>query len=171
MRLTRREFLMAGVSLALAGCGGGSDDATTDDVESVEDAEPEQASQDDVMPDVAEEQEALDFDGTGLEEVGDFEFFISSSGGTSENGNVPIIAWAPDTYGDLVSVNVYGGDGTVCVVYVDGHERNKLNAGDCNVPVDYDPQDGTEGTHLVELVSYSDNGATIYRKASYEVIY
>lgn len=171
MRLTRRAFLMAGVSLALAGCGGGSGDAKTDEAESVEDAEPEQIEQDNATQDVAKEPETLDFDGTGLEEVGDFEFFIASSGGTSENGNVPIIAWAPDRYGDLVSVNVYGGDGTVCVVYVDGHERNKINAGDCNVPVDYDPQDGTEGTHLVELVSYSDNGATIYRKASYEVIY
>ena len=35
MRLTRRAFLMAGVSLALAGCGGGSDDAKTDDEDEV----------------------------------------------------------------------------------------------------------------------------------------
>lgn len=168
MKLTRRAFLAIGASLALAGCGS-NDSAKTDEVEKTDDAA--QESQEEQPVDVEPEAEPVDFDGSGLEEVGDFEFFISSAGGTSENGNVPVIAWGPDTIGDLVDVNVYGGDGTLCVVYIDGHERNKVNAGDCNVPVDYYPEDGTEGTHLVELVSYSDNGATIYRKASYEVIY
>ena len=40
MKLTRREFLMVGASLALAGCGGGSDDAA-DEVKEEEEAAPE----------------------------------------------------------------------------------------------------------------------------------
>ena len=168
MKLTRREFLAIGASLALSACGGsGSDEATDLDEAEVAESDSDAAAE---QFDAAVE-EAIDFDGSGLEEKGDFDFYISSSGGTSEGGNIPVIAWSPDTYGGLVAVNVYGGDGTVCTIYVDGHERDKLNAGDCSVTVTYDQQDGTEGTHLVELVSASDNGATIYRKAQYEIVY
>ena len=159
--------------LALTGCGGGSEPDTATPAEEVEEVQAtEGVATEEVTEDVTEETpaEEVDFDGTGLEEVGDFEFYIASAGGTSEDGNIPTIVTNPEIYGDIFSVNVFGGDGTVCVVYIDGHERGKVNAGDTSTSITGQPEDRTEGVHLVELVSYGDNGATVYRKAQYEVV-
>ena len=61
-------------------------------------------------------------------------------------------------------------DGTICAVYIDGHLRGKLNAGDTQQPFDLEESDMTEGVHKVELVSDSDGGASIYKVAEYEIV-
>lgn len=162
MRVTRREFLAMGAMLALYGCGGGSSTTETTQEENKTDATKEETQ--------VTETETLDFDGTGFEDTGDLSFTLYTSGGTTEDGNVPQILINPDTIGYGVDVEIRDGDGTICAVYIDGHERAKLNASDVQQQVLFEESDMTEGKHKVELVSASDNGATIYKSAEYEVV-
>lgn len=163
--ITRREMLAIGAALALAGCGGNSGE------DSPAEEKPAEGS-----AEVAEETavdtpaDTLDFDGTGHEEAGDLTFYLATPGGTTEDGNVPQILVDPDTFGYGVDVCVFDGDGTVCAVYIDGHLRGKLNAGDTQQPFDLEESDMTEGVHKVELVSDSDGGASIYKVAEYEIV-
>ena len=162
MKVTRREFLAMGAMLALYGCGGGSSTTETTQEETKTDTAKEETK--------TAETETLDFDGTGFTDTGNLTFYLATAGGTTEDGNVPQILIKKGTVGYGVDVNVIDGDGTICAVYIDGHERGKLNAGDTQQQVLFEESDMTEGKHKVELVSASDNGATIYKSAEYEVV-
>lgn len=162
MKFTRRGFLAMGAALVLSACGGSGSQQSAQTEESATEATNEQAQES------TQQEEVLDFDGTGMQEAGDCEFYISSPGGTSEGGNVPKIVYKPGTIGAGFAVNVFGGDGTVCHVYVDGHERATINAGDVQYSVEFAESDATEGIHKVELVS-EDGGATVYKSAQYEI--
>ena len=158
--ITRRGFIIAAAVL-LAGCGSGSESKESDSVAAVSVA--------DSVSSQADIASQLDFDGTGMTEAGDFTFYITSSGGTSEGGNVPKIVYKPGTMGVGVDVYVEGGDGTVCTVYIDGMKRAMMNAGHEQKVIQFEEQDTTEGLHKVELVS-DDGGASIYRVAQYEIV-
>ena len=178
MKLTRREFFAVGTALALSACGGSGDEAKGDETEEAEEAEggnaDEAAEEKETAEPEAEEpaedtEEAADFDGTGLSETGDFTFYITSSGGTSEDGNIPKIVYKPGTMGVGIGVYVEGGDGTVCTVYIDGHKRKMMNAGHAEQFIQFEDDDTESGVHKVELVS-DDGGQTVYRTSQYEIV-
>ena len=154
--ITRRAFLAA-TALLLVGCGGNKESGSVAATSSAASDQQETASA------------QLDFDGTGLTEAGDFEFYISTSGGTSEGGKVPKIVYKPGTMGVGVDVVVQGGDGTVCTVYIDGMKRVMMNAGDAQKIIQFEEADTTEGIHKLELVS-DDGGKTVYKVAQYEIV-
>lgn len=167
MQITRRGFLMAGAMLMLSGCGGGNSSAADEKASETDQAAQEQTA---TIEPAAQEPETVDFDGTGMTEAGDFTFYVSSSGGTTEGGNVPQIVHKPGTMGNGIGINVEGGPGTVCTVYIDGHKRKLMNAGHATQFVDFEDSDATEGRHKVELVSNDDNEASIYKFAEYEIV-
>lgn len=112
---------------------------------------------------------ALDFDGSGAAEAGEGVMYIATAGGTSEGGNVPQI-----TGGTLVQIEVdtQGMDGSVCTVYVDGMENDKMNAGErTQSSISLTGDALKKGTHTVELVKLDDSGnPVIYKVAQYEVV-
>ena len=159
MRMTRRELLAMGMALMLAGCS------------QKEESQPKPEATEPKEQEVAEPDtnESIDFDGSGLDEAGDFDFYIKTAGGTSEDGNVPEVVYKQGTMGTQVGVHVEGGDGTPCSIYVDGHKRGMMNAGHADKFVTLEASDLTEGAHIVEIAS-EDEGVTIYRKAQYEIV-
>lgn len=167
MQITRRGFLMAGAMLMLSGCGGNNSTAADEKASETDRAAQEQTATSETA---VKEPEAVDFDGTGMTEAGDFTFYVSTPGGTTEDGNVPQVVYKPGTFGVGIAINVENGPGAVCTVYIDGHKRKLMNAGHEIQFVDFEDSDATEGRHKVELVSNDDNGASIYKFAEYEIV-
>lgn len=171
MRLTRREFLAVGATLALAACGGGSEQPTTEKEEEV--AEPETTEQVEGQEEVAQEEEQAevekDFDGTGMTETGDCTFYLTTPGGTSENGNVPQVV--ADGYDSMqIGYEIWDGDGTVCTIYVDGMENKRDNAGNVQGSLDLYGDSLAEGVHTVELVAMEGDEVKIYKSGQYEIV-
>ena len=81
------------------------------------------------------EQGKLDFDGSGMSDTGAGIMYLSTGGGTSEDGNVPEIV-ADDVTIMQIGVNYFEGDGSVATVYVDGMENVRMNAGDVQMTID-----------------------------------
>lgn len=162
MRLTRREFLAVGATMMLAACGGESEQGATEKEEAV--VEPEETEQ-------AENQEeaAKDFDGSGLTETGDCTFYLTTPGGTSENGNVPQVV-AGDAAFMQIGYEIWDGDGTVCTIYVDGMEYAKDNAGNVQSSINLQGESLAEGVHTVELVALDGDEVKIYKSGQYEIV-
>ena len=168
MKLTRRAFLAVGATLALSACGGSGDSSPGEAPEEVTEEPAEEAGTEEQTE---QEQKPLDFDATGREEVGDLNFFLSTSAGTTENGNIPKVVMDPDTIMYDLVVCAYDGDGTVCNVYYDGYHRARMNAYNNSETIVLEGKDLAEGIHAVALVSDEDNGASILRIAQFEITY
>ena len=110
-----------------------------------------------------------DFDGTNATDTGEGVMYISTAGGTSEDGNVPEI-----TGGGLMQIGVdtVDMDGSVCTIYVDGMENDKINAGERTQNTITIEGDAVKpGEHTVELVKLDDTGEpVIYKVAQYKVV-
>lgn len=115
-----------------------------------------------------QEKSKLDFDGSAFSDTGQGDMFISSAGGTSEGGNVPEIA-AGDNSVMQIGVNYFGGDGSVCTVYVDGMENTTINAGDSQNTITIQGDAVSEGSHTVEVVAMDGDAPKIYKKAEYRI--
>lgn len=143
MRKVFAFMAVAALALALGGCGGSGGGQSS--------------------------SAALDFDGSNATEAGEGVMYIATAGGTSEGGNVPQI-----TGGTLVQIEVdtQGMDGSVCTVYVDGMENDKMNAGErTQNSISLTGDALKKGTHTVELVKLDESGnPVIYKVAQYEVM-
>ena len=153
IRLAALVAVVLAAALMMMGCSGsgGSDDAAQ---------EPQQQD--------AHEQVQLDFDGSAFSDTGQGDMFISSAGGTSEGGNVPEIA-AGDNSVMQIGVNYFGGDGSVCTVYVDGMENTTINAGDSQNTITIQGDAVSKGSHTVEVVAMDGDAPKIYKKAEYRI--
>ena len=110
----------------------------------------------------------LDFDGSGMSDTGAGIMYLSTGGGTSEDGNVPEIV-ADDVVIMQIGVNYFEGDGSVATVYVDGMENTRMNAGDVQMTIDLEGDALKPGTHKVEVVAQDGDTVTIYKSAEYKV--
>ena len=158
-----------GATLALTACGGGSASEPDQEPKATE-QEAETTETEETPAETTEEAKPeKDFDGTGMTEKGDLTFYLSTPGGTSEGGNVPQIV--NEDYEVLqIGYEIMGGDGTVCTVYVDGMEAQKVNAGEVQDVLDLSGDALAEGVHTVELVAESDGEVTIYKSGQYEIV-
>ncbi len=150
------------LALLMAGCSGsgGSDDPSQDS----ELSEPQQQEQQE-----PQEKAQPDFDGSAFSDTGEGDMYISTAGGTSEGGNVPEIAVSEDTV-TQIGVNYFGGDGSVCTVYVDGVENKTFNAGDTQQTITIQGDAVSKGSHTVEVVAMDGDAPKIYKKAEYKVV-
>lgn len=143
------------LALTLVGCSGGEAESET-----AEEGAP------------AESAEAeKDFDGSRFSDTGAGTMWLSTSAGTTEDGNVPEIV-ANTNMVMQIGFNTADMDGSVCTVYVDGVENKKTNAavymsqesmtleGDALAP----------GIHTVEMVCMDGGEPTIYKAAQYKVV-
>ena len=111
-----------------------------------------------------------EFDGSAFEDTGQGTMVLRTAGGTSEGGNVPEI---PAMANGSVSLglDLEGGDGSVCTLYVDGVSNDKFNFGErSTVSFRIVAEQIHEGTHTVELVKMDGDEPAIYKKAEYRCV-
>lgn len=144
MRKHVAAVLAAALALGIAGCQGG---------------EPAPAGE--------AQQDALDFDGSGMSDTGAGTMVLYTEGGSSEGGNVPTI---PSGYSlAQAEVDYWDGDGTQCTVYVDGVENSRITAANVQQPIDLEGDALSPGTHTVEVVGMDGETVTVYKSAQYQV--
>lgn len=117
---------------------------------------------------------AKDLPDAEYEEIGNGTVYISTAGGTSENGNVPVIYSEPGTM--LMQIGIDSTDfngGSLSYIYIDGMIAAKEQLSDSQSSIDLSENHLTYGTHKIEVVQYEndDPGSkmTTYRKMAYEV--
>lgn len=111
-----------------------------------------------------------DFDGSGFSDTGVGIMVLATAGGTSEGGNVPEIP-AVANGGKQLGLNLDGGDGSVCTLYVDGVENTKMNFGErSQATFTVEGDQLHEGVHTVELVKMDGDKPAIYKKAEYKCV-
>lgn len=121
-----------------------------------------------------EEESNKDFDGSGMSEIGNGTFYISTPGGTSEDGNVPVFLDAERTMMTEVGYSAREMDGThLTYFYIDGMENDKDQISDTDGSLIINGDMLSEGTHTVEAVQYDTDEPTgnviTYKSATYEV--
>lgn len=70
-----------------------------------------------------------------------------------------------------IGLNYDGGDGTLCTVYIDGIEVQKLNAADrAQNSITIQGDSVADGVHKVEMVAMDGDKVTLYKSAEYEIV-
>ncbi|MBR2587577.1 hypothetical protein IKE71_04380 [Candidatus Saccharibacteria bacterium] len=111
-----------------------------------------------------------EFDGSAFSDAGQGTVVLRTAGGTSENGNVPEIP-AVANGGSQLGLDLEGGDGSVCTLYVDGVSNDKFNFGErSTVTFTVVAEQLHEGVHTVELVKMDGEKPAIYKKAEYKCV-
>ena len=165
----RKVVIMAAaacIALALAGCGGSASSSAASSA-SASSASSE-ASASSVA---ASSSAAADFDGSGFSDTGAGTMTLVTAGGTSEGGNVPQVAASKTTTMMQIELDYDGGDGSVCTVYIDGTELEKMNAADRSQHTITLQGDAlAAGKHKVEVVAMDGDTPKIYKSAEYEIV-
>lgn len=103
--------------------------------------------------------------------------YLSTAGGTTEDGNIPVVSASSDMQIKQIGINANGYDGSMMAyVYIDGNLVDKQQLSDSQSTLDLSGDSLSEGTHKVEVVQYTgdtvsaDNVAT-YQTMQYEIKY
>ena len=153
--------MAAFVALALAGCGGSASSSAASSASASGSSEAASSAS----------SAAKDFDGTGFSDTGAGTMTLVTAGGTTEGGNVPQVAAKSTTSMMQIELDYDGGDGTVCTVYIDGMETEKMNAADRSQnTLNLQGDALTAGKHKVEMVAMDGSTPKIYKSAEYEVV-
>nr|DAJ00225.1 MAG TPA: protein of unknown function (DUF4969) [Caudoviricetes sp.] len=166
--------LAAASVLCFAGCGSSanesSDSSAQADESSIAESSAEESSTEEAS--AAETIPAGDFTVSG-----DGTMYLSTAGGTTEDGNVPVVSASSDTQIKQIGINAHGYDGTMMAyIYIDGSFADKQQLSDSQTTLDLSGESLTEGVHKVEVVQYTgdtvsaDNVAT-YQTMQYEIKY
>lgn len=155
-------FAAAGaLAFTLAGCSGGDQ------------AEETSAAATSVESTVDEEAEAGNAVAESMAgDAGEGTMYLSTAGGTSEDGNVPQVASSADMQLMQIGINYEGGDGTVVDIYIDGEEAGTMNAGQMvQQSLDLSGDALAEGEHMVEVVAMDGDEILIHKTARYEIVH
>lgn len=116
---------------------------------------------------------AKDFDRTGITEMGPGTMYVETAGGTSEDGNAPVVYASPDSLLQIgIDTKDYDGN-HLTFVYVDGVKNMSHQFGTGSSTLTLQGADLAEGVHDVELVQYENDDPSgeifSYHKAQYEL--
>lgn len=108
------------------------------------------------------------------EEKGEGTVYLSCEGGTTEDGNVPVIYSKKDTILMQVGLNAWDfNGGALSYVYIDGMLATKEQLANSQISLDLQGDSLTTGTHKVEVVQYTNDDTAsemiTYRSFSYEI--
>ncbi|MDV8114472.1 hypothetical protein R3379_35700 [Bacillus sp. BAU-SS-2023] len=113
---------------------------------------------------------------SGLDkEVGNGSVVLSTTGGTTENGNTPVVFVGQDTLLDQIGLSAENFDGSkLSYVYIDGMLNTKEQLGEMTqTTITLQDNSLKEGKHKVEVVQYDNDEQTgnpiTYKVATYEV--
>lgn len=109
-------------------------------------------------------------------DMGSGTMFISTDGGTSEGGNVPVIYADEDSSTTIMQIGLEteGFDGSILsYIYVDGVEVSKEQLAETMTTIELKEAQLTKGKHIVEVVQYADDDTSsdmvTYKSAQYEI--
>lgn len=166
--------LAAASVLCFAGCGSSTNESSDSSAQAEESSIAESSAEESSTEEVsaAETIPAGDFTVSGNGTV-----YLSTAGGTTEDGNVPVVSASSDTQIKQIGINAHGYDGTMMAyIYIDGSFADKQQLSDSQSSLDLSGESLTEGVHKVEVVQYTgdtvsaDNVAT-YQTMQYEIKY
>ena len=108
------------------------------------------------------------------EELGEGTAYVSTAGGTSENGNVPVIYAEPDIIVMQIGLNAWDFNGNaLSFVYIDGMLIDKMQLADTQTSLNLQQNQLTDGLHKVEVVQYENDDPSAamitYKAMQYEV--
>lgn len=159
-------LLASSLALGLTACGSNEEPkeekTMTENTESKEEPKKE-----------AKEENKKDLPDGQYSDMGEGTMFLSTAGGTSENGNVPTV-FVSDEILLQIGLNTSAFDGSkLSYIYVDGMENAKEQLADSQTVIDLSENALKEGKHTVEIVQYDNDEPTgtmvTYKKAEYEI--
>ena len=113
---------------------------------------------------------------SGLDkEIGNGSVVLYTTGGTTENGNTPIVFVGQDTLLEQIGLSAENFDGSkLSYVYIDGMLNTKEQLGEMTqTTITLQDNSLKEGKHKVEVVQYDNDEQTgnpvTYKVATYEV--
>lgn len=147
-------LLILVMAFAITGCDGSDNGSESDDQKKVERDLPEGDHSD----------------------MGKGTMFISTDGGTSEDGNIPVIYADEDASTTIMQIGLEteGFDGSILsYIYVDGVEISKEQLAETMTTIELREAQLTKGKHTVEVVQYADDDTSgdmvTYKSAQYEI--
>lgn len=174
-------LMLAGLmGISVVACGGSGESASSsntpaesvssDASESYEDVQENNSQDDSVQETAAQEKDIPDGD---YSDMGAGEMYISTAGGTSEGGAVPVI-FVQDEFLIQIGLDTTAFDGSkLSYIYIDGMLSTKEQLGDSQTSLDLSGDALQVGTHSVEVLQYDNDdpsGSVVtYKSASYEV--
>ena len=145
--------LAAASVLCFAGCGSSANESSDSSAQAEESSIAESSAEESSTEEAsaAETIPAGDFTVSG-----DGTVYLSTAGGTTEDGNVPVVSASSDTQIKQIGINAHGYDGTMMAyIYIDGSFADKQQLSDSQATLDLSGESLTEGVHKVEVVQYT----------------
>lgn len=107
-------------------------------------------------------------------DTGEGTMHLATAGGTSENGNVPVVYAAADTSLLQIGLNASDFNGSnLSYIYIDGYLLDKQQLADSQITLTLEKNNLAVGVHKVEVVQYENDDTastmTTYKTASYEI--
>lgn len=157
-------LLSACVAASLAACGNSDNAADKTEPQAKTESNATEEKQ------VTKEKDLPDGD---YQDMGNGTMYISTAGGTSENGNVPVV-FVSDEILLQIGLNTSAFDGSkLSFIYVDGMLATKEQLSDSQITLDLSEDMLTVGNHKVEVTQYENDDPTgnmvTYKQAAYEV--
>lgn len=147
-------LLLASMAFTMWGCGNQTKPAKTT----------EQSKEQDQEKDLPEGD---------YQDTGSGTMFLSTPGGTSENGDVPVI-YVSDEILLQIGLDTLDFDSSkLSFIYIDGMLYGKEQLGESQISLDLSENSLSVGKHSVEVLQYEgdspENTMVTYKSASYEV--
>lgn len=157
-------MLVAMTAINVTACGNSSDSS----------AEKESATTEAQGANAEKEAPAKDLPDGDYQDTGVGTMYLSTAGGTSEDGNIPVVYSGSDDVLIQIGVSTEGFDGSkLSYIYIDGLLNSKEQLSDGQTSIDLTDDDLSVGTHKVEVLQYNNDDASsdivTYKAASYEV--
>lgn len=169
-----KKYCLPLFALLIAFCFVGCSNENSQTKQSNEKTSTVQSTNDSTEEKNVEDKKETKKDFSDLSEKGKGTFYLSTSGGTSENGNIPVIYSKNSNSLIQIGCNTRGFDGTkISFIYVDGVLNSKDQLADTQTSINISKSQLEIGTHKVDVVQYDNNdeagNVITYKTASYEV--
>lgn len=155
-------LLSAALAVSMTACGG------TEDKQDSKKAETTSKS-----TEKKKEEKKKDIPEGTFSETGTGTMYISTPGGTSENGEVPVL-YASEDEMTSIGLDAWEFDGSkLSFIYIDGVLNSKEQLADTQTSLTIEGDAVKEGTHIVEVLQFDGDEPSstpvTYKKAEYEV--
>lgn len=124
--------------------------------------------------DSSTETVAKDLPDGNYQDMGSGTMYLATSGGTSENGEVPVVYASSEDLLIQIELDTFDFDGSkLSYIYIDGMLYSKEQLGETQMPIDLSEDSLKTGAHKVEVLQYSNDDSSsdvvTYKTASYEI--
>lgn len=166
--MKRFIFIIISTSLILSACG--------NSLENNNQSNSIQASISSDKQKLSEDEQTISVELPLGTDSGDGIMYISTPGGTSEEGNIPTVLVQSDTVLEQIGVNTSNFNmESFSYVYIDSVLIEKDQFGDSQSTISLEGEFLKEGEHIISVVQYDNNeemgNITTYKEARYNIQY